>query len=285
MPETSLSGKTVVVGGASRNLGALISTTVARDGANVVVHYNSDSSAAKAADVVAAVEESGARAISHQADLSDSAAVSGLFDAAEAEFGQVHAVVNTAGKVIKKPMAEVTDAEFDEMFAVNSKTAFLVMREASKRVADSGKIVTIVTSLLAVDDPLDLAVPVGHRLTTRARVTLRDAATESWIVANPHSAYHRLSLAACQAAGFRPSIAHHADEWDTGAALVAHGLGVFLLPRLAPMHRPEQVVRIPLAGPSAPERRIVALTRAGTGDQPAIAYAHATIIAVHETGS
>lgn len=153
MSETSLSGKTVVVGGASRNLGALISENVAREGANVVVHYNSDSSVAKAADVVTTVEKTGARAISHQGDLSTSAAVAGLFDAAEREFGQVHAVVNTAGSVLKKPVAQVTDDEYDEMFAVNSKAAFLMMREAANRVADGGKIITIVTSLLAAYAP------------------------------------------------------------------------------------------------------------------------------------
>ncbi len=153
MPETTLTGKTVIVGGASRNLGALISETVAAEGASVVVHYNSDSSAAKAADVVATVEKAGGRAIAHQGDLSASAAVSSLFDAAEAEFGQVHAVVNTAGMVIKKPVARVTDDEYDEMFAVNAKAAFLMMREAANRVADGGKIITIVTSLLAAYAP------------------------------------------------------------------------------------------------------------------------------------
>ena len=152
MSET-LAGKTVVVGGASRNLGALISESVAREGANVVVHFNRDSSAAKAAAVVAAVEKIGTRAVAHQGDLSTSVGVTGLFDVAETEFGQVDAVVNTAGKVIKKPMAEVTDNEYDEMFAVNSKAAFLVMREAAGRVADGGKIVTIVTSLLAAYAP------------------------------------------------------------------------------------------------------------------------------------
>lgn len=153
MPQTSLSGKTVIVGGASRNLGALVAETLAAEGADVVVHYHTDSSAAKAADVVGAVERAGRRAISHQADLSTSTAVRSLFDAAEAEFGPVHAVVNTAGMVVKKPMAEVSDDEYDEMFAVNTKAAFLVMREAASRVAEGGKIVTIVTSLLAAYAP------------------------------------------------------------------------------------------------------------------------------------
>ncbi|GLZ47762.1 LysR family transcriptional regulator [Actinomycetospora sp. NBRC 106375] len=126
------------------------------------------------------------------------------------------------------------------------------------------------------DDRIDLAVPAGHRLTTRSRLSLRDAARESWIVSPPESPYYRLLLSACQAAGFRPAVAHYSAEWDTGAALVAHGLGVYLLPRLAPLHR-DDVVRIPLTGPSAPVRHIAALTRAGAAGQPTIAHALGTI--------
>jgi DNA-binding transcriptional LysR family regulator len=124
-----------------------------------------------------------------------------------------------------------------------------------------------------LDDPMDLAVPVGHHLTARSEVTLRDAAAESWITCRPGSAYHRLTLAACQAAGFRPTVAHHAEEWDTGTALVAHGFGIFMLPRLAPVHRDTEVVRLRLGGPAAPVRRIVAVTRAGGAAQPVIAHA------------
>ncbi|MCD2191797.1 LysR substrate-binding domain-containing protein [Actinomycetospora endophytica] len=85
-----------------------------------------------------------------------------------------------------------------------------------------------------LDEPIDLAVPAGHRLTTQPEVTLRETASEPWITCRPDSAYHRLTLAACQAAGFRPTVAHYAEEWDTGTTLVAHGFGIFMLPRLAP---------------------------------------------------
>lgn len=149
MSSGSLSGKVVVVGGASRNLGRLISETAGADQAKIVVHYNSDSSAAKAADVVAAVEQAGGEAFSHQADLARVAEVEGLFDAAEGRFGPIYASVNTAGMVIKKPMVDVSEDDYDRMFAVNAKAAYFVMREAAKRVADGGKIITIVTSLLA----------------------------------------------------------------------------------------------------------------------------------------
>ncbi|MEJ2889487.1 LysR family transcriptional regulator [Actinomycetospora aeridis] len=133
-----------------------------------------------------------------------------------------------------------------------------------------------------LDDPIDLAVPVGHHLTARSEVTLRDAASEQWITCRPGSAYHRLTLAACQAAGFRPTVAHYSDEWDTGTALVAHGFGIFMLPRLAPDHRAGEVVRLRLSGSAAPVRRIVAVTRAGAAAQPVITHALASITSAAE---
>ena len=79
------------------------------------------------------------------------------------------------------------------------------------------------------------------------------------------------------AAGFSPNIAHHADEWDTGTALVAHGFGIILVPRLARLHDDWPVVRIPLRGEPAPARRILAATRRGVREQPITAAALAAI--------
>lgn len=97
----------------------------------------------------------------------------------------------------------------------------------------------------------------------------------------PFAPHYRLALAACQAAGFRPTIAHYADEWDIGTALVAHGFGISLLPRLAPIRR-DDVVRLRLSGPTAPVRRIVAVTRTGSAEQKMIAYALASITTAAE---
>jgi DNA-binding transcriptional LysR family regulator len=134
-----------------------------------------------------------------------------------------------------------------------------------------------------LEDPIDLAVPVGHRLTTRSEVRLRDAASESWITCRPGSAYHRLTLGACQAAGFRPSVAHYAEEWDTGTALVAHGFGIFMLPRLAPVAPGTDVVRLRLSGTAAPVRRVAAVTRAGGAGQPVIVHALTSITTAAES--
>ncbi|WP_017594212.1 LysR family transcriptional regulator [Nocardiopsis potens] len=123
-----------------------------------------------------------------------------------------------------------------------------------------------------LDDPLDLVVPDGHRLTGLDRVTLADAADEPWIVGRAGGAYHQLVTTACMSAGFTPDIAHWADEWDTGTALVALGFGIILVPRLARIND-WAVVRIPLHGEPAPARRIVAATRMGRRDHPVVAAA------------
>ncbi|MFI9306516.1 SDR family oxidoreductase [Streptomyces triculaminicus] len=149
MPGHTLKDKVVVIGGASRNLGGLIAREVAKDGARVVVHYNSPTSKEGAEKTAGAVEAAGGEAVVHEADLTKVAEVEGLFEVAVAAFGRVDCMVNTAGMVIKKPMTEVTEEEYDRMFAVNSKAAYFMMQEAARRVEDGGKIITVVTSLLA----------------------------------------------------------------------------------------------------------------------------------------
>lgn len=128
-----------------------------------------------------------------------------------------------------------------------------------------------------LDDPLDLVVARDHPLGRYDRITLADAAMEPWIVGSPGTTYHQLVLAACMTAGFTPQIAHYADEWDTGTALVAHGFGVILVPRLARLREDWPVTRIPLTGEPAPARRIVAATRAGAVTNATAARAIATI--------
>lgn len=124
-----------------------------------------------------------------------------------------------------------------------------------------------------VDDPLDLVVPQDHPLARRKSVELSDAAEEPWIVGRPDSAYYHLVIAACMNAGFSPNVAHQADEWETGTALVAHGFGVILVPKLARLHADWPVTRVPLRGDPAPTRRIFSATRSGARGHPLITAA------------
>jgi NAD(P)-dependent dehydrogenase (short-subunit alcohol dehydrogenase family) len=149
MSDQKLKGKVAVVSGASRNLGSLICKTLAADGASVVVHYNSGSSKGPADETVKAVKAAGGDAFAFQADLTKPAEVVKLFDETMQRFKRLDIGINTAGKVLKKPIILTTEQEYDEMFAVNSKAAYFFIKEAGTRMNEGGKIITIGTSLLA----------------------------------------------------------------------------------------------------------------------------------------
>ncbi|RMZ77285.1 hypothetical protein DV737_g4429, partial [Chaetothyriales sp. CBS 132003] len=149
----SLQNKVTIVTGGGKNLGALIAEQFAAAGAHVAIHYNSASTKTSAEQVAAKLSESGVKAQVYQADLTKTAAVKGLFDAVQKDLGTPDIVVNTVGKVLKKPLVEISEEEYDEMFNVNSRAAFFITQEAAKRVKEGGKIINIVTSLLAAYTP------------------------------------------------------------------------------------------------------------------------------------
>ena len=132
-------------------------------------------------------------------------------------------------------------------------------------------------------DPLDLLLPENHRLAHEPYVQLADLAEEAWIMDRPGRPYHQLLQSACAAAGFTPAVAHHAAEWDTGAAMVAAGLGIALIPRLAHPPVGYPVVRVALSGEPAPSRRIVTGIRRGSREHPTIVAALRTLEDVAHT--
>ncbi|NCT69864.1 MAG: SDR family oxidoreductase [Xanthomonadaceae bacterium] len=154
MTDHSIRGKVALIAGGAKNLGGLIARDLAQQGAAaVVVHYNSAASKADADATVAAVQAAGANAVALQGDLTSAAAVERLFADAIAAVGRPDIAINTVGKVLKKPITEISEAEYDEMSAVNAKTAFFFLKEAGKHVNDNGKVVTLVTSLLGAFTP------------------------------------------------------------------------------------------------------------------------------------
>ena len=154
MADHSIKGKTVIIAGGAKNLGGLIARDLAQQGAKaVVIHYNSASSRNDADATVAAVEAAGAKAVAIQADLTSAGAMEKLFAEAIAAVGRPDIAINTVGKVLKKPIVEISEAEYDEMSAVNAKTAFFFLKEAGRNLNDNGKICTLVTSLLGAFTP------------------------------------------------------------------------------------------------------------------------------------
>ncbi|MBO9680390.1 MAG: SDR family oxidoreductase [Acidovorax sp.] len=168
MADHSIQGKVALIAGGAKNLGALIARDLARQGARAVaVHYHSASAQADADATVAAIEAAGARAVALRGDLTTAGAVEKLFADTVAAVGRPDIAINTVGKVLKKPLAEISEAEYDEMAAVNAKSAFFFLKEAGRHVNDNGKVCTLVTSLLGAFTPFYAAyagakAPVEH---------------------------------------------------------------------------------------------------------------------------
>jgi 3-oxoacyl-[acyl-carrier protein] reductase len=141
-------GKVAIVTGASRGIGASIAQRLGRDGFTVIVNYVGGAKAAE--EVVRRIEAAGGRAITAQADVSDSAAVARMFESAEAAFGGVDVLVNNAGIMKLASIANSNDALFDSQIAINLKGTFNTLREAGRRLRDGGRIVNFSTTVVGV---------------------------------------------------------------------------------------------------------------------------------------
>src|SRR3954447_24983804 len=148
MKTTRLDGKVALVTGASRGIGRAIALRLARDGAEVVVNYAGNAEAARA--VVAEGDSLGGRAVAVRADVGVVADVERLFDEAIGQFGRLDILVNNAGVILYKPLAEVSEEEFDRLFAVNVKGTFFACQQAARRLADGGRIVNFSSSTTAL---------------------------------------------------------------------------------------------------------------------------------------
>ena len=128
-----------------------------------------------------------------------------------------------------------------------------------------------------MDDPLDLLVSHDHRFSDDAEVSLEEAAHEGWITGHPHQDSYSELLAATRAVGYAPRTAHYAQELTAVTALVAAGLGIAAVPRLAMTVAHPHVKQIALAGPAVPRRRILLAMRRGSATNPRIRAAVAAI--------
>ncbi|WP_273849839.1 SDR family oxidoreductase [Serratia liquefaciens] len=140
-----------IVTGASRGIGAAIAERLAADGFTVIVNYSGNQ--ALADELVRKIEQSGGRALSARADVSDAAAVAQLFDRAEQAFGGVDILVNNAGVIALAPVAEMSDADVDRLIDINLKGTFNTLREAAKRLRDNGRIINFSSSVVGLLQP------------------------------------------------------------------------------------------------------------------------------------
>jgi 3-oxoacyl-[acyl-carrier protein] reductase len=136
-----LEGKTALVTGGSRGIGAAIARRLAADGANVAITYAKDADAA--ASVVGSIGRAGGKAIAIRADSVDADAVKSAIAETVATFGGLDVLVNNAGTAIPKKFEETTLEELDRVIAVNIRGTFLVTQSALRQMNDGGRIIMI----------------------------------------------------------------------------------------------------------------------------------------------
>ena len=140
-----------IVTGASRGIGAAVAQRLAKDGFAVAVNYASSSAEADA--LVAGLTAAGAKAVAVKADVSNADDVRRMFEITERQLGKVDVLVNNAGVLKTVPLADTSDALYNQTFDINVRGTFNTLREAAARMNDGGRIVNFSSTTLALNMP------------------------------------------------------------------------------------------------------------------------------------
>ena len=140
---TALTGKTAIITGASRGIGAEIARKFAEAGAKIVVNYSGSQDKAEA--VVASIQANGGEAIAVKANVSDAEAVKAMIDETMASFGSIDILVNNAGITRDNLMMRMKDDEWDDVINTNLKGVFICTKAVTRQMMKqrSGRIVNI----------------------------------------------------------------------------------------------------------------------------------------------
>ncbi|KAF9954324.1 hypothetical protein BGZ72_004670 [Mortierella alpina] len=147
-PPQDMIGKVAFITGSAKNMGKQFALALARRGCDVVIHHRKDG--AEAEKTAQEIQALGRKALIIQGELTSVPAIEQIFKQIMSTFGHIDIVVNNAGVVLKKPMTQISEAEYDQVFSINAKVPFFIMKECAKHMADNGRVINIGTTLLAI---------------------------------------------------------------------------------------------------------------------------------------
>jgi pteridine reductase len=145
----SLAGRVALVTGAGRRVGRAIAVALGARGMRVVVHYNGSTEGA--VETARLIGEAGGTASTIQADLSDVDAAETLIDRTVKEQGELFVLVNSAAVMVRTPVGEVAEAEWDSMFAINVRAPFFLSQRAAKSLRSVGGCIVNIADLAAFE--------------------------------------------------------------------------------------------------------------------------------------
>ncbi|MCI0334329.1 MAG: SDR family oxidoreductase [Planctomycetes bacterium] len=136
-----LTGKTALVTGGSRGIGAAIAKHLARGGADVAITYSA--SPDKADAVVAEVQALGRRGLAINADSADPAAVTAAVEQMVSEYGRLDILVNNAGIYVPAKFDDTTLEDVDRLWAINVRAPIVACQAVAKHMGEGGRIINI----------------------------------------------------------------------------------------------------------------------------------------------
>ncbi|MFG2943465.1 SDR family NAD(P)-dependent oxidoreductase [Streptomyces sp. NPDC048282] len=145
-----MTGKVAVVTGAGSGIGRAVAEVLGAAGARVVV-ADLDGEGAEA--TVAGVEKDGGQAVARQVDVADPAAVEALVDGTVSGLGRLDVLVNNAGIMIRRPLAEVSPDEFDRVLSVNLKSILYGCQAAARVMRPGSSIVNTLSTIIDFATP------------------------------------------------------------------------------------------------------------------------------------
>jgi len=173
-----LSGKIALVTGASQGIGRSVALALAKQGATVVVNYNSN--AAKADEVVQAIGAD--RSVAVQADVSDISASKRLVDTTVQKYGRIDILVlNAAVAIYNGGLDAITESDFDKLYATNVKAPLFLTQHARPHIPAGGRVLffsTSLTNLSSITPNYLLYVSSKGAVEQMTRVLAKDLATK-----------------------------------------------------------------------------------------------------------